>query len=98
MTRSFVNFYFFIFSSHLSFNLQITFALLVAYASGLATHYGGGGGFGGGYGGGYGGNYGYGGGLIAAPAVVKAVAAEPIYVSFQSLIKRFVILRSKPSI
>ncbi|XP_050044052.1 cuticle protein 10.9-like [Dermacentor andersoni] len=52
---------------------QVTFALLVGYASCLATHYGVGAGH---YGGGA---FGYGGGLIAAPAVVKAIAAEPAY-------------------
>ncbi|KAL1421422.1 hypothetical protein MTO96_004115 [Rhipicephalus appendiculatus] len=45
---------------------QVTFALLVGYASCLATHYGAGAGH---YGGGA---FGYGGGLIAAPAVIKA--------------------------
>ncbi|KAK8782876.1 cuticle protein 10.9-like [Amblyomma americanum] len=52
---------------------QVTFALLVGYASCLATHFGAGAGP---YGGGA---FGYGGGLIAAPAVVKTIAAEPVY-------------------
>ncbi|KAM7301855.1 putative cuticle protein [Ixodes scapularis] len=57
---------------------QVTFALLLAYASGLATHFGGGH-HSAAFPGGFGGNFGYGGGLVAAPAVLKAVAADPVY-------------------